>query len=183
MRHADTSIAHDGVSFYSQPKATFDLFQDTYGPVEAHKEWVREHNAAIGYADPSVLDDPGYSWSGIVFAGSALILFVMWIRWRSIPAAERNRLTQARRDAEATRRAHAQELAKRKAAERNRPAFSACPRCRSTWINAPASFGQSFKQGLLIGAIAELTGTGVIVDNRDAGVWTCDNCRYRWVQR
>jgi DNA-directed RNA polymerase subunit M/transcription elongation factor TFIIS len=56
-----------------------------------------------------------------------------------------------------------------------------CPRCDSTWIKAPASFGQNFVQGLILGTIAELTHTGVIVDNRDTGLWRCDKCGYRWV--
>jgi hypothetical protein len=127
----------------------------------------------------------------------ALIKLWMWIEWLRLPEPVKAsiRVEEGQRRAEAQQRqaaletqrqqSHQAYLARKAAleAERNRPAFTTCPRCDSPWINQPASFGQNFKRGLMLGLVAELTHTGVIVDNRDAGVWTCDNCRYRWIEK
>jgi hypothetical protein len=130
-----------------------------------------------------------------------------WLTWGRLSSDERERISgerEQRREEEAAarqarmeqqaasrqaqmeqlRQAREARMEQRRQAElrRKAPAFTACPRCDSTWINAPASFGQNFATGLVLGVIAEITRTGVIVDNRDAGLWTCDYCHFRWVE-
>lgn len=55
-----------------------------------------------------------------------------------------------------------------------------CPRCGSTWINPPASFGDSVKRGAMAGLVSEVFHVGVIVSPGRTS-WTCDKCGYRWM--
>jgi predicted RNA-binding Zn-ribbon protein involved in translation (DUF1610 family) len=58
----------------------------------------------------------------------------------------------------------------------------ACPRCGSTWVNVPESFGQAFKRGAVIGFIAGLFNMGVLAEVDD-GAYSCSNCAYRWTYK